>query len=51
LAYVPFKITSVIGSGNDPTVIGHFAPGWVDPHARGGGGKYFGDPLPPKLVN
>jgi Flp pilus assembly protein TadG len=51
LAYVPFQITEVIGSGNNPTVIGHFRPGWVDPHAKGGGGKYFGDPLPPKLVN
>jgi Flp pilus assembly protein TadG len=51
LAYVPFKITSVIGSGNNPSVIGHFVPGWVDPHASGAGGKYFGDPLPPKLVN
>jgi hypothetical protein len=50
LAYVPFKITNVIGSGNDPTVTGHFAPGWVDPNARGSGGKYFGDPLPPRLV-
>lgn len=51
LAYVPFKITSVIGSGNNPSVIGHFVPGWIDPKAKGGGGKYFGDPLPPKLVN
>jgi Flp pilus assembly protein TadG len=51
LSYVPFTITSVIGSGNNPTVIGHFAPGWVDPHAKGGGGKYFGDPLPPKIVD
>jgi Flp pilus assembly protein TadG len=51
LAYVPFQITQVIGSGNNPTVIGHFRPGWVDPSARGGGGKYFGDPLPPRLVN
>ena len=51
LAYVPFEITSVIGSGNNPTVIGHFVPGWVDPNASGAGGKYFGDPLPPKLVN
>jgi len=51
LAYVPFIITKVIGSGKDPTVIGHFRPGWVDPNARGSGGKYFGDPLPPRLVN
>ena len=51
LAYVPFEITEVIGSGSDPTVIGHFIPGWIDPNAKGGGGKYFGDPLPPKLVN
>jgi Flp pilus assembly protein TadG len=51
LAYVPFQITSVIGSGNNPSVIGHFVPGWVDPNASGSGGKYFGDPLPPKLVN
>jgi len=50
VAYVPFQITSVIGSGNNPTVIGHFVPGWVDPKASGAGGKYFGDPLPPKLV-
>jgi Flp pilus assembly protein TadG len=50
-AYVPFQITQVIGSGNNPSVIGHFVPGWVDPKASGGGGKYFGDPLPPKLVN
>jgi Flp pilus assembly protein TadG len=50
VAYVPFQITSVIGSGNNPTVIGHFKPGWVDPNASGAGGKYFGDPLPPKLV-
>jgi hypothetical protein len=51
LAYVPFTVTAAIGSGNDPTVIGHFAPGWVDPNASGSGGKYFGDPLPPRLVN
>jgi Flp pilus assembly protein TadG len=51
LAYVPFQVTEVIGSGKDPTVIGHFRPGWVDPNARGSGGKYFGDPLPPRLVN
>jgi Flp pilus assembly protein TadG len=51
MAYVPFQITSVHGSGNDPTVIGHFVPGWIDPNASGAGGKYFGDPLPPKLVN
>jgi hypothetical protein len=51
LAYVPFEVTQVIGSGNDPTVIGHFSPGWIDPKARGAGGKYFGDPLPPRLVN
>jgi Flp pilus assembly protein TadG len=51
LAYVPFKITAAIGSGNNPTVIGHFVPGWVDPNASGSGGKYFGDPLPPRLVN
>jgi Flp pilus assembly protein TadG len=51
LAYVPFTITAAIGSGNNPTVIGHFAPGWVDPRASGSGGKYFGDPLPPRLVN
>jgi Flp pilus assembly protein TadG len=50
-AYVPFKITSVTGSGNDPTVTGHFVPGWVDPNASGSGGKYFGDLLPPRLVN
>jgi Flp pilus assembly protein TadG len=51
LSYVPFIITSVIDSGNNPTITGHFVPGWIDPHAKGGGGKYFGDPLPPKLVN
>jgi hypothetical protein len=52
LAYVPFKITSAIGSGNNPTVTGHFVPGWVSAHAKGGGGEhYFGDPMPPKLVN
>jgi Flp pilus assembly protein TadG len=52
LAYVPFQITSAIGSGNNPTVIGHFVPGWVSPRAKGGGGEhYFGDPLPPKMVN
>ena len=51
LAYVPFEITNVIGSGSNPSVIGHFKPGWIDPKAKGGGGKYFGDPLPPKLVN
>ena len=51
LAYVPFQITDVIGSGNNPSVIGHFVPGWVDPHAKGGGGKNFGDLMPPKLVN
>jgi Flp pilus assembly protein TadG len=51
LAYVPFIITEVIGSGNDPTVIGHFSPGWIDPNASGSGGKFFGDPLPPRLVN
>ena len=51
VAYVPFEITSVIGSGNNPSVVGHFVPGWVDPKATGAGGKYFGDPLPPKLVN
>ena len=51
VAYVPFEITGGIGSGNDPSVIGHFKPGWVDPKAKGGGGKYFGNPLPPKLVN
>ena len=51
VAYVPFHITSAVGSGNNPTVIGHFVPGWIDPKAKGGGGKYFGDPLPPKLVN
>ena len=51
LAYVPFEITKVIGSGNNPTVIGHFSPGWVDSHAKGGGGKNFGDLMPPKLVN
>jgi len=50
-AYVPFEITEVIGSGNNPTVIGHFVPGWIDPHAKGGGGKNFGDLMPPKLVN
>jgi len=50
VAYVPFEITSVIGSGNNPSVIGHFKPGYVDPKASGAGGKYFGDPLPPKLV-
>jgi Flp pilus assembly protein TadG len=50
LAYVPFTITAAIGSGNNPTVLGHFAPGWVDPRASGSGGKYFGDPLPPRLV-
>ncbi len=49
-AYVPFEITHVNGSGNDPYVQGHFVPGWVDPKASGAGGKYFGDPLPPKLV-
>ena len=52
LAYVPFEITEVIGSGNNPSVKGKFRPGWIDLHAKGGGGgKYFGDPLPPKLVN
>jgi len=51
LAYVPFEITSVIGSGNNPSILGHFVPGYIDPKAKGGGGKYFGDPLPPKLVN
>ena len=52
VAYVPFEITEVIGSGNNPSVKGRFRPGWIDPNAKGGGGgKYFGDPLPPKLVN
>jgi Flp pilus assembly protein TadG len=51
LAYVPFEITQVIGSGNNPTIIGHFSPGWISPRARGGGGKNFGDLMPPKLVN
>ncbi len=50
LAYVPFEITYVNGSGNNPYVEGHFKPGWVDPKASGAGGKYFGDPLPPKMV-
>lgn len=49
-AYVPFEITYVHGSGNSPYVEGRFKPGWVDPKASGAGGKYFGDPLPPKLV-
>ncbi len=49
-AYVPFEITYVSGSGNNPYVEGKFAPGWVAPNARGAGGMYFGDPLPPKLV-
>ncbi len=44
-AFVPFQITAVNGSGNDPYVEGHFVPGWVDPRAIGGGGKGFGDPL------
>ena len=51
LAYVPFEITQVIGSGNNPTIIGHFVPGWIYPRAKGGGGKNFGDLMPPKLVN
>ncbi len=50
LAYVPFEITYVSGSGSNPYVEGHFKPGWVDPRASGAGGKYFGDPLPPKLI-
>ena len=49
-AYVPFEITYVNGSGSDPYVEGHFVPGWIDPKASGAGGKYFGDPLPPKLI-
>ncbi len=49
-AYVPFQITAVNGSGNDPYVEGHFVPGYIDPHASGAGGKFFGDPLPPKMV-
>jgi len=49
-AYVPFEITYVNGSGNNPYVEGKFKPGWIDPKASGAGGKYFGDPLPPKLV-
>ncbi len=51
LAYVPFEITNVIGSGNNPTIIGHFVPGWISHRAKGGGGKNFGDLMPPKLVN
>jgi Flp pilus assembly protein TadG len=49
-AYVPFEITYVNGSGSNPYVKGRFKPGWVDPNASGAGGKYFGDPLPPKLI-
>ncbi len=49
-AYVPFQITNCSGSGNHPYVEGHFVPGWVPPKASGAGGKYFGDPMPPKLV-
>ena len=48
-AYVPYKITAV-NSGNNPCVTGQFVPGYVDPNASGAGGKYFGDPMPPKLV-
>jgi Flp pilus assembly protein TadG len=51
LAYVPFEVTDAIGSGNNPTVIGHFSPGWISPRAKGAGGKNFGDLTPPKLVN
>jgi Flp pilus assembly protein TadG len=49
-AYVPFEITYVNGSGNDPYVEGRFKPGWIDPKASGAGGIYFSDPLPPKMV-
>ncbi len=51
LAYVPFEITYVNGSGSNPYVEGHFKPGWVDPKASGAGGTPdFGGHLPPKLV-
>ena len=50
MAYVPFEITYVNGSGMNPYVEGKFKPGWVCPKASGAGGKYFGDPLPPKIV-
>ncbi len=51
VAYVPFEITYVHGSGNTPYVEGRFRPGWVDPKASGAGGTpYFGGALPPKLV-
>jgi len=51
VAYVPFEITYVHGSGSDPYVEGRFKPGWVDPKASGAGGTpYFGGQLPPKLV-
>ena len=50
LAYVPFEITYVNGSGSNPYVEGRFKPGHVCPKVSGAGGKYFGDPLPPKLV-
>jgi len=49
VAYVPYQITAV-NNGSNPCVTGHFVPGYVDQKASGAGGKYFGDPMPPKLV-